>query len=134
MSNIKVVSIANLAESSSQEVFDFVADSLLRQGRKSMIGTKCAYRGEGGAKCAAGFLLPDECEVVKEPSYNSLIWVELAFKELVPRVHTHLVRDMQRIHDGFDVEAWPDELIDLAVRNNLEYKVVSAFINATQEV
>lgn len=48
----------------TQMIFDFVAEHLLRQGKRAMavIGgaSKCAYRGEGGTSCAYGCLLRDE--------------------------------------------------------------------------
>lgn len=41
-----------------QEVFDKVARHLLTQGCRSISGG-CAYRGEGGRKCAIGCLIED---------------------------------------------------------------------------
>jgi len=43
-----------------QEMFDKVAVHLLTQGKRSTQGTSCAYRGDGGLKCAIGCLIPDE--------------------------------------------------------------------------
>ena len=53
-----------------QEIYDIVINHLRAQGAKSLI-TKldeegnlipdlCAYRGDGGMKCAAGILIPDD--------------------------------------------------------------------------
>jgi hypothetical protein len=47
-----------------QEIFETVSRHLFEQGKPSMSifgsGEKlCAYRGEGGVKCAAGVLIPD---------------------------------------------------------------------------
>jgi len=49
----------------NQEIFDRVLQHLRTQGRPSKtIGPDnrkiCAYRGEGGTRCAIGCLLPDE--------------------------------------------------------------------------
>lgn len=46
------------------EQFDKVANHLIKQGKRSLAldgaGWVCAYRGEGGAKCAIGVIIPDE--------------------------------------------------------------------------
>ena len=45
-----------------QETFDTVVAHLRRQGRQSRsdFAGGCAYRGDGGLKCAVGVLIPDE--------------------------------------------------------------------------
>lgn len=47
---------------SLQEHFDYVVSNLLKQNAKSTRenGGLCAYRGEHGRKCAAGWLIPDD--------------------------------------------------------------------------
>ena len=46
---------------SKQKLFDFVAKSIIDQGRKSVNPLdRCAYRGMGGCKCAIGLLISDE--------------------------------------------------------------------------
>jgi hypothetical protein len=46
---------------SLMEIFDFVNESVIKQGKASWRGElgDCAYRGPKGLKCAAGFLLDD---------------------------------------------------------------------------
>lgn len=47
----------------AQEIFDTVAKHLFVQGRRATSpgnALMCAYRGEGGAKCAVGVLISDE--------------------------------------------------------------------------
>lgn len=44
----------------AQQIFDHAVVQLALQGRPSVIGGNCAYRGEGGTKCGVGFLLKDE--------------------------------------------------------------------------
>ena len=44
----------------NQQAFDTVARHLLTQGCKSIGPHGCAYRGEGGKKCAIGALIPDD--------------------------------------------------------------------------
>lgn len=54
-----------------QEIYDQVCAHLAKQGRRSMIPINgkaiCAYRGNGGTKCAVGALIPDErnCSAVR---------------------------------------------------------------------
>lgn len=48
-----------------QEIFNQVAEHLMTQGAQSVIRSKnleriCAYRGDGGLKCAIGCLIPDD--------------------------------------------------------------------------
>lgn len=43
-----------------QKAFDTALNGLRKQGRRSMNGWQCAYRGVGGLKCAVGFLIPDD--------------------------------------------------------------------------
>jgi hypothetical protein len=50
-----------------QEIYDFVYNKIIEQGKPSMVvtdrisgATSCAYRGENGCKCAIGHLLTDE--------------------------------------------------------------------------
>lgn len=49
---------------SKQQVFDLVLFALRKQGTRSLtrvnLELTCAYRGEGGVKCAAGHLIPNE--------------------------------------------------------------------------
>lgn len=53
-----------------QEAFDYIVSNLIKQGGPSLMvfptqdgsGEKlsCAYRGQGGRRCAGGWLIPDE--------------------------------------------------------------------------
>jgi len=52
----------------AQELFDYITSKVLEQGRPSILETNdeegearvvCVYRGENGAKCAAGHVIPD---------------------------------------------------------------------------
>lgn len=45
---------------SLQETLDFVCSNLIKQGKPSMRKGRCAYRGDNGTKCAAGFCIPDD--------------------------------------------------------------------------
>lgn len=53
-----------LVEDNPIKVFEFVKEKLILQGWQSkqffkFAIMKCAYRGDGGRKCAAGHLIPD---------------------------------------------------------------------------
>lgn len=43
-----------------QAIFDTVTEHLFTQGRASISGPNCLYRGPDGTRCAAGILIPDE--------------------------------------------------------------------------
>ena len=105
-----------------QEVFDTAVIGLLKQGVKSAEPgnpSACRYRGEGGLKCAVGFLIPDElyddsiecCEV----SNNAVL--ELLDKCGVPTTTagtTKLLEQLQEIHDYRPVGKWRGCFNDLA--------------------
>lgn len=47
--------------SSEKELLDFVVPKVVAQGKKSTCDNgACKYRGDGGTKCSAGFVIPDE--------------------------------------------------------------------------
>ena len=43
-----------------QQAFDTMVRGLFQQGKVSMDDNRCLYRGPDGAKCAIGFLIPDQ--------------------------------------------------------------------------
>lgn len=58
---MKTITIDNLAESTTEEVFEYIRNHLLTQNRISAdIDGACVYKNEQGLKCAAGCLIPDE--------------------------------------------------------------------------
>jgi hypothetical protein len=78
----------------AQEIFDTVAKHLATQGRKAMIANACAYRGEGGLKCAAGVLIRDD-------EYNDGMEGKMA-DDILPRrlcPHVDLILRLQYAHD-----------------------------------
>ena len=90
----------------AQEIFDKVAAHLLTQRKPSLLcGIGCAYRGEGGLKCAAGCLIPDE---EYSPEMEGRNWHTLASRDSVYRGvaekigHVPLVVALQLVHDGVD--------------------------------
>ncbi len=47
-------------DATHQEVFDKVFAHLLKQNRRSIAGSTCAYRDERGGACAAGCVISDK--------------------------------------------------------------------------
>jgi hypothetical protein len=91
----------NLNEMTEQEVFDAVKDHLLSQGRQSLDKErKCAYRGIGGLKCAAGIFIPDE---LYKRTLENLRWEEVSYK-LGLTIHQDLIESLQSIHDDANDE------------------------------
>lgn len=96
----KVITLANLASSTEQEVFDHVVYRLYRQDWKQSVsddGVTCRYRGAHGRACAAGHCMTDE-------EYNSermegTVWKMLWLDGVVPRMHGGLISALQRAHD-----------------------------------
>lgn len=91
---------------SLQEVLDFTTQKLREQGGPSFdhAGGMCLYRGEGGAKCAIGHLIPDasyrkEFEekgivaLLGDPSLNFIARGDES-DEMV-----QLLEDLQSVHD-----------------------------------
>lgn len=128
---MKRITIHNLATSTAQQVFDFVAAHLLKQNLKceglGLItgSTICFYRVETDnkqkvKKCAAGALIP-RCDYTPDMERKS--WGDWLsdHAELVggERWHEKLICDLQEVHDTFDVASWPERLRLLATGHNL---------------
>ena len=113
----KTITIHNLSTFTSQEVFSFIAEHLLRQGEQSMDGEVCKYLDNQGRKCAAGCLIPSEDYT---PHMETLIWTKLVDKGLVPEDHSELIRSMQSIHDCNLPEHWEKEIESFAIQQKFE--------------
>ena len=98
----------------NQEVYDKVKSHLLSQGRKSLDARgKCAYRGDNGAMCAVGVLIPDDMYnrgMEGAACSTSELRGVLDMLEIDPR----LAQELQYIHDRALPNIWPDELKALA--------------------
>jgi len=102
----------DLKTATRQEVFDYVVTNLYEQGCKSLSKDgSCAYRGPEGAKCAAGWLIPDE-------EYNTSLegsgWGALVKSLKVPKNHSELVIALQEAHDLEPTEYWGDCFVRIA--------------------
>lgn len=103
----------------AREIFEHVVVNLLRQEKSSRKDfrhdshifdgrTRCAYRGDFGAKCAVGWVIPDS---MYQPH-----WEHLTAREIIPRLpealheHTDLLARLQQVHDdaalGFSGAYW----------------------------
>jgi len=114
------------------EVFNKVEAHLLAQGvrsiRKSLIQDMCAYRGAGGLRCAVGCLIKDEAynkglEGIamwadeKEEDRQTLLEEALINSgiDLKPTT-THMLSDLQYLHDRKNPKDWKQELQKLRVK------------------
>ena len=121
-----------------QRVFNRVAKHLLTQGRKAMDDGLCAYRTHAGdAMCAVGCLINDkhyhegiESHSVLETSVRRVVLASnpslrssKGLDTFIDGMETMLSK-LQRIHDDYDPEHWPESLIELANENQLNTRVV----------
>jgi hypothetical protein len=125
----------------AQEIFDKVATHLLRQGRRSVGGDGCAYRGEGGSKCAAGILIPDDAYdpefegvgVHKPADYQMYSSAQRRAGEALWRglraggaseEHVEILRSLQNLHDIYESHNWRDRLRVVAADHGLSPAVL----------
>lgn len=105
---MKTITINNLAESTTEEVFEYIKHHLLTQ-MKRCVDDKgyCLYRNEQGLKCAAGCLIPDD---MYYPDLEYRKWYSLVIEKFVHKEHRGLIQRMQRIHDDVPVDSWKHHL------------------------
>lgn len=121
------ITLATLPTATAQQVFDQVATHLLTQNGKSLLpdlnyGEVCAYRGDGGRKCAAGCLIADNeysCD------WEWRTWERLEDLGHVPTVHMELIEALQKVHDSHEVHAWREQLANVARRFSLDPHILS---------
>jgi hypothetical protein len=94
----------------AQELFDYITSKVLEQGRPSILETNdeegdarvvCVYRGESGAKCAAGHVIPDAWyrEELESRAIDGVLEGEPRLEaSLAP--HLSLLLDLQEAHDN----------------------------------
>lgn len=121
----KQITLANLASSTCQEVFDWIVYNLLRQNKRSVDNEDfCAYRGFEGTKCAAGWVISDD---EYNPDFEGNSWVGLVayqpigasnFHEIVD-IHDSLISKLQNIHDNSQPDRWLYRFNELATKYNL---------------
>lgn len=133
--------IKNVAKSkTNQQIFDKVALSSLKQGKKSLgKDGLCVYRKNKHAKdhvrCNAGHLIPDSV-YTSEMEGSSIHVLADKFPNLPKQIGVSktqlegIIRDLQLIHDSVfnTVAQWPSELRQLAVKYELNSNVVDEFL------
>lgn len=121
--NIKHVSVDNLATSTAQEVFDYIANHLFTQNIKAYddnAGT-CRYKFNN-LKCAAGCLIPDEKYDLKMDDSIMSGWFTIIKNFNLPTNHMYLIWHLQTIHDHNFPSIWYDKLKECAESYDLEWK------------
>lgn len=122
------ISLANLGETSLQDIFNHVAEHMLTQNKQAQDEDgNCKYRAEDGLTCAVGCLIDaDEySETMEGESVDSVLkqaGVTLDAEKV------ELLMCLQNIHDDSGmfsgnrdaVEIWPKMLRDLAETNKLQ--------------
>lgn len=98
-----------------QQVFDYVVAHLVNQGKQSVMRDHmydgCAYRGNRGASCAVGCLIPDH---EYHTGLESLSVEEIVNDDLVPTLKKissipnmlQLLSSLQEFHDEADNWSW----------------------------
>ena len=85
-----------------QEIFDTVATHLFSQGEQSLFkgsAMLCAYRGDGGRKCAAGVLIPDSYYTKKMELMHFAGVVATYSLPTYLKENGSLVLALQQVHD-----------------------------------
>ena len=114
-----------------QEMFDKVYIGLLNQKfERSMKNygemSTCAYRGDGGMKCAAGHLIPDE-EYKSDMDVSPSTLTQLRSEGLLPKCFQSLSQDdfifvqkLQNVHDSsYTPSAMKHAIREFAAKHNL---------------
>jgi hypothetical protein len=110
-----MITLATLPQATEQEVFDQVVKFMLDQGKKSVKASgACRYRAyaEDGSvlKCAVGCLMSDE---EYDADMEGRTWSDNLNKrwqfKILPSAHHRLLNDLQKAHDGADVQVFKEE-------------------------
>jgi hypothetical protein len=115
-----MITLKTLNTATEQEVFDQVAEHLLKQNAQSKRATDCAYRGEGGLKCAVGCLIADDEYI---PEIENKSWetvVNNYFPDLID-VHADLIINLQKLHDFYEPNSWQRILKKMAEHYELTF-------------
>ena len=114
-----MITLKTLPDATSQEVYDQIVDHLRTQGDKAYSNGNCVYHSKEGTKCAAGCLIADD---EYHEDFEECGWYYLVAMGIVPRNHTNLIKEFQKVHDNVDTEDWENSFKKLAISFNLEYK------------
>ena len=128
-----------------QEIFELICKALLKQNKRStgkvragtnrdgtpLYDDRCRYRGDGGCKCAAGFLIPDPVyDPLMEGSLFGAIYNDPRFYELqklsLSSPAIRLVEKLQSIHDGVEVSLWREQMHELGKQERFDVSFLDA--------
>lgn len=98
---MSAVTLATLAGSTKQEVFDTVARGLAAQGfERAVDGTLCRYYDSYGFRCAAGQLMTEEEYHALTAEQRDLSWADLVRQGVVAEDNMPLICALQFAHDN----------------------------------
>lgn len=120
----------------NQEVFDKVVEHLYTQRARSVdFDSTCLYRGRHDRKCAIGALIPDDIyhpcierigiRNLIDPDYPSF---DPEIAALFKEADIELLDDLQYIHDGKEVNKWPEELRRRGKQYKLDISKVKDYV------
>lgn len=122
-----MITLKTLEQASEQEVFDQVAEHLLKQGEKSVIERyytyDCMYR-HGDLRCAAGCLIGDD---EYKPEFEGHSWSYIVDNCFTTKRHYELISKLQSIHDSESIFLWIESLEKLAKERLLSTEVLEKF-------
>ena len=123
---MKTITLANLKDSTAQEVFDYVSHHLLTQNQQSITASKCAYRGDDGLKCAVGCIIADdEYNPIFDDSRESAITRLVKDGKIKVDKHLELLQKLQGVHDTCPTIMWKDQLKSLAKSQELTTDIIN---------
>lgn len=106
---MKPITLSTIHKFSPEQVFEYIAVCMLGQNDKSLSKKSndviCAYRGDHGKRCAAGFCMSDD-EYLKEMEGQSIDLVLREFSVDFRNAMPVLIK-MQGLHDDSDPSEWP---------------------------
>jgi hypothetical protein len=136
----------------NQEIFDKAAVGILKQGVRSEGGdgrraVRCAYRGDGGLKCAAGHVMLDEhynkdfegagvclpsntgldCDPAVKAKRDQVV-AALKASGVETDDQFRLVRELQVVHDQEAPMHWHDHLCGVAARYGLSTAAIDGLL------
>ena len=126
MIELKQVTLSNIKDCSLQEVFDWAVHNTLLQGKKSTKlsnnnETACAYRGDGGLKCIIGHCMTDD-EYKESFEGESVVTLLRDSSIVCDDTVEELLRDLQIIHDDYNVYEWLAWFYILSKRYALDFE------------
>lgn len=113
-----------------QELYDFVALHLLKQGWPSMLGEDCAYRDGKGGKCAAGCLITDDEYTPNGIGIEGLSWAAAVDRAGITYHEVDFIYALQIAHDNAErynsrvwLAGWRGRMLALAENYQLSTEV-----------